>query len=57
MKFGIGGVHYPQAEGLQKAQISAWAGEALRLWRLKFIFDLPGHIDRIRNNAFIKSSS
>jgi len=37
----------PQAEGLQKAQISAWAGEAFAPTAVEFIFDLPGHIDRI----------
>jgi len=48
MEFGVDGVHYPQAEGLQKAQISAWAGEAFAPTAVEFIFDLPGHIDRIR---------
>jgi len=34
-----GWAQFPQAEGLQKTQILAWAGEALRLRRVTFRFN------------------
>jgi len=52
-----GWAQFPQAEGLQKTQILAWAGEALRLRRLNlFLIYLVisiGYVSFICNNINI----